>query len=687
MADESRRMRLRDPDGIDWAGLERASAADEPLRGLVRQLAEQADRAENPRDGDDMFFSPGSLYEESIPALPFLAGLAESGDGAVRVDALRLLGRLSTEANECPGDCRSPEWMPAFRGIVPRLLAMLSDPDVAVRRALVGVLASAVADAEPVVDALCAGGDDDEAVRIQSVLAVGGLAGRCSAAVLPEALTWLRDRCIEGSPQVAMAASVVLAGLVDAQRADVDVVTRAMSGTDVEAWRHVRDLPRPEHREAPAGTASRLLGWVDERLGDDVAARTALSAALARHRDADRRGAAIRTAANLAAGWRSAGAELLPVMAEHASDEAVKDRLHAMHVIAAMGPDAGDHTEALVAGLDDDRRLSSWTGDRMADVAAWGLAWRGDPRCLPHLIARLGDQGLVYGPGDLGASTRGYSTALPGVADVLAPLGDHAAALLPVIRDRLGDVPETPPAAHVRERPSRAEKGLVRLVGAWGEAGVPAVPELIGLLGGRLGVPAVEALAAMGPAAADAGPIIEEALRRGAYGGDRSDYLRRLAFARAHLKITGDPARLADAVRAQVGARSLPDDLLPYIADLGPHAADHEPWVRDFINSKLERVRFSAAYALGRMTGRPDAASLTLKRELDRLAEGDYHPASWGAVRLLVELGAAPHGRRRELRKIMDADRRHQYSGGWRSFTEDRELRSLAATLHDATAY
>ncbi|MES9602390.1 MULTISPECIES: HEAT repeat domain-containing protein [Actinomadura] len=671
-------MALSEPNEIDWARLRFASGGPGPLFDLVRELAEQTDMDEDPRNGGGGLFLPGSLYAESIPVLPALAELAASGEVGVRADALNLLARMSREAN----DHHDPEWESALRGVLPGLLALLDDPDAGVRLAATRVLAAAVGDPEPAVRALCGAWaeDDDEAVRLCAVLAVTNLARQCSAAILPEALIWLRDRAAKGSPHVRMAASVSLARLVGAERADPDAVTEAMAAPSVQVWRYVPELEPPDLLGLHSGTARQLVHWVDDRLGDDLAARIRLSAVLGRHGDADRRGEGVKIAAVLAAAWRSAAAELLPVLAERAGDDAVENALHALHVIAAMGPDAATHTDLLAARLDDDRRLGSGT-DLIADVAAWGLAWRGDPRCLPHLAARLGDEGLVYGPGDLGGGNLNwYSTALPGIADVLAPLGDHAAVLLPVIRDRLGDVPETPPYAHVRARPSRAEEGLVRLVGAWGAAGTPAVPELIGLLGSRLEAAAAEALAALGPAAGDAGPAVEEELRQRGHIGHRPDGLRWLALARAHWRITGDPARLIDAVHAQAGPRSLPEDLLPYIADLGPHAAAHEPWVRYFIDSRHERVRFAASYALGRI-GRPAVGSAVLASELDRLADGDHRPASLPAVRHLAALGTAPNGRRDELRAIMDADHRHRASGGWRSFTEDREMRQLAATL------
>ena len=679
-------MTLREPGDIDLARLERACGAAGPLLDVVRELAEQADRAENPRNADDELSVPRSLYAEAIPALPFLAELAESGEAEVRVDALNLLARLSREAN----DHRDPGWDSALRGVLPDLVVLLAAPEAGVRLAVTRALASAAGDPDPVVSVLCEvwDEDDDEAIRLCAVLAVADLAGLCSAAVLPEALIWLRERAAHGSPHVRMAASISLARLVEAERADPDAVIRALSEPDVEVWRYIPEPEPPDLVLSSRGTSQRLVHWVDDRLAEDLAARTRLCAVLTRHRDAGRRSEAINVAAALVAGWRSASAEMLPVLAEHAADEAVEDRLHALHVIAAMGPDAAAHTERLAAALDDDRRLNSSTDDRIADVAAWGLAWHGDPRCLPRLVDRLGAEGLVYGRGDLGGSFgNGYSARLPGAADVLAPLRDHAAALLPVIRDRLADVPETPPQAHMRARPSRAEECLVRLVGLWGEAGAPAVPELVGLLGGRLAVPAVEALAAMGPAAGDAAPVIEEAMRRDAGTGHRPGELRHLAFARAHWKITGDPARLAGLVGALAGPRSLPDHLLPYIAELGPHAAERAGWVRYFLDSNREWVRYKAAYALGRITGRPSTWAGRLARALGHLAEGVHHPASWEAVRDLAALGAAPNGYRRELRTILEADRRHRSSGGWRGFTEDREMRDLAAALLASTEY
>lgn len=675
-------MALQGLDEIDWAGLEHAHGAAGDVPGLLRRIAEGGEgAAEALRDLDDRLHDrDGPVRSAATAALPFLTELAESGDGSVRAGVLSLLGRLNEEVGAVPVPYHDPGWPAALRRVLPRIVALLGDPDATVRRTLTSTLATAVDDADLLVPALCGrwAEEDDEAVRLGVVLAVGRLARGCTADVLPEALIWLRERCARGDAQIRMAASIALAGLVEAQPADLDAVTRAVSEPDVEVWRHFLGLSPLELAGWPpqpvglfGGTAGRLFGWVEGRLGDDVVARTRLCTALAGHRDADRRSGALQAAAKLAAGWRSAAGALLPVLAEHTADEEVTARLHAAHVLAAMGPEAGSHTEALAARLDDEQRPYPDSDWRIGDIAAWGLAWRGDPRCLPRLVERLGAPDLGYGVDSThGSDGIAYSTFLPGVQDVLGPLRGHADALLPVIRDRLRGAPGRP-WYH------RVHSALAAALEAWGEAAAPAVPELVDLLATDARVPAAKALAAMGPAARDAVPVIEEMMRPRGWGGGFADRMWLVILRWAFWKITGDPGPAVSIVDAEIG--HLPE-LWPYVADLGPHAAHHEGRLRLALDSRNERERITAAYALCRVTG-GRAAPWTLSGEVGRLATGEYHPARWAAVRYLAELGAAPAGVARDLRKILDADGRHRTDGGWRNFSQDRELRELAAGL------
>ncbi|NED58864.1 hypothetical protein G3I24_49275, partial [Micromonospora aurantiaca] len=183
-------------------------------------------------------------------------------------------------------------WPDAWAAALPRVLSLLDDPDVAVRRELTSTLSSARADADTVVPALRArwGDEGDGAVRLGIIIATGELAGGCTAGVLREALSWLRDLRRHDDAQLRMAAEMALAEAVRTQRPDLGTLVAAVRG-DIGVWRDtpwVGDMPA-DLREFYGGGAARLLGRLARRLEDDTAACTELATAFIDSGDSDRR--------------------------------------------------------------------------------------------------------------------------------------------------------------------------------------------------------------------------------------------------------------------------------------------------------------------------------------------------------------------------------------------------------------
>jgi hypothetical protein len=344
---------------------------------------------------------------------------------------------------------------------------------------------------------------------------------------------------------------------------------------------------------------------------------------------------------------------LLPGVSALCADASPAARSYAVLLIAGL--DEGD-PDVLAARLGDGAPLSRYGDERVSDLAAWGLAWRKDPRCVPYLVERLaGTPPMV----DAFAGSV-LTTSPPSVLHSLAPLDGHADALLPAIRARMDD-PDT-------------GRTLARALEAWGEAAAPAVPELVRLLGTGAAVQAAATLAAIGPAASGAA----EALRRaGARDGGRTAQDRETRLAWALFKVTGDPGPLLSVVDA------LPPDRgwARLLADLGEHAAAHAGRLRPLMDSRDDWTRVDAARAYHAVTGDAETASEPLCREVYELARGEYFPVRWAAMRYLADMGPAPSTLGWALRAIVDSDRRHRNNGGWRGFAEDRELRALAARL------
>ena len=184
---------LRDLDRIDWTALRHAYGPAGDVPDLLRGIAEGAGPGDALDDLDvKIFHQGGFVCSAATAALPYLTAMAASPAIAVRPGVLELIGRLVHEANTPSrhGDRSHVDdgWPDAWTAALPGLLALLTDPDAAVRRELTSTLSAAAGDADTVVPALRGrwGAEDDGAARIGIVLAVGELAGGCSAASLPE---------------------------------------------------------------------------------------------------------------------------------------------------------------------------------------------------------------------------------------------------------------------------------------------------------------------------------------------------------------------------------------------------------------------------------------------------------------------------------------------------------------------
>ncbi|MFC5753803.1 hypothetical protein [Actinomadura rugatobispora] len=672
-------MTLPGLDRVEWSTLQHAYGSAGDLPELLQRIADDQDAPDAVFDLENKIYHQGGFVcSAATAALPFLVLLARTAEVTVRRGVVALLGGLAGQAVLAAPRHVDPGWRPAWRAALPRLLALLDDPDVDLRRGLARALSEAAADADPAVTALCDrySREEDRAVRIGIILAVGELTARCSAEVLPETAIWLRGLRAHADPQIRLAAAVALDKAIAAQRlgTDLDTLIEALGDDGIGVWRDV-----PWVGAMPAwlteyygGSAARLAGWVDRRLGDDATTRTEVCRAFIGNRDADRRVGAVRAAAEVFSTWRSPGERLLPALAERTADPAGAVRAYATHVLAAAGEETDRYRDLLAARLSDDQRLSRHGGGRISDIAAWGLAWRHDVRCLPHLLDRLGDRELGFGTAIVHGYTS-YATTLPAVHEVLAPLREHAGVLLPVIRERLRD------GGHELRR------ALAGLLEQWGEVSAPAVPELVDLLGTETHAQGALALGAIGPAAGSAGPVIERLLRRPSEPpGAWNARVSAVVLPWSYWRITGDPEPALAAIGGMLDAKSDEWGLQEHwrcLADLGTHATAHIDRIRGHIDRQNKWEQVLAAHALHRITGDPEPAVQVLCREIWPLASGEELPVTWAALRYLAETGATAEPCHWVLRDVLDSDRRHSTDGGWRRFTQDRELRELAAGI------
>jgi hypothetical protein len=616
-----------------WAALSPAQRGRIALSTLLDALSEPDRKAVAMAELDRRVLHPvGPDQDPATLVLPLL----EYASGEERV--LDLVAALAQEG-------LSPARRDALRAGVPLLLELAGDSQPRIRTAASAVLGELAWCADEIIPELL-GRFTVEAkpgVRSALVLAVGRLvAGAPRTIHRRRAMTWLRRRRTADDAGVRLVATAMAWRIGRVRRADLPALLGALPAAD------------PAMLDGVAAVTGGVSDWLADELGDDRDARVEVAARLF-DVPAGAGVAALRAAAGVIARWRSAAAVLLPAVAVRLSHSDPEVRGSAAHILAAAGPAASAHADALGKALAD-------PAARVADLAAWGLSRMGDPRGLPRLRNRalmgtsIFDVVQAYHP-------RGtYLFSAPGLLDVLAPLGPWAGKLLARIRSALSD------ADGYYQR-----RVLAEVLGRWGARAAPAVPELSALLDTDAARRACGALGAIGPGARSAAGRLVELVERG-----ESSRLR-LAAAWAHWRVSGEPdfalPVLGDALRGELGASTL-----PLLADLGPLAAVHANRVRALGLADNDWIRTEAARALWRLTGDPAESWVLLTAVLAPLAQGDATPVTRRALMLAGELpGPPPQAVSAVVRRVVRSDRRYTCYGDWRAIVDDAELADLAA--------
>jgi len=114
---------------------------------------------------------------------------------------------------------------------------------------------------------------------------------------------------------------------------------------------------------------------------------------------------------------------------------------------------------------------------------------------------------------------------------------------------------------------------------------------------------------------------------------------------------------------------------------MGTQAAQCTERLREIARSGDDWVRVEAAHALWRVCGDPAEPVAVLTELAQPLAEGHCVPVRVAAVRYLAAIGSPTDPTTAIAQAILDNPRRIAYSGSWRIFTEDEEVRAIAAHL------
>ncbi|PSL54053.1 hypothetical protein B0I31_107107 [Saccharothrix carnea] len=539
-------------DDVDWASLDHAygSAEDVPqtLRHAVSEDDEVAGEALEHLFGS--IYHQGTLYSATPWAVPFVARLAADPGTPRRVGLVHLLGAIAETGDASPevlADVRA-----ALARETARLLPLLDDPDVELRHVSTYLLGNLTPAAE-VLPAVRARRSRERSPRV-----VAGLLAAAGRVAPAESAEWLVGELAPARPAAVRAGAlwaIADAGLPWSGAATGAVVDCWLDGEPLRNWvwsaspfadvvARIDDAPFVE-----------LCRTLFER-GSADAARRAVEAAYAR---------CVRSRSA-----RAACAPLLATAVEHADVGVRVSAATAVRDVPAAAPLAADALAAVVAGPAPDVDSPE---EQLFELALEVLIALGDPRWRSPFTAAL-QAGCV-------------------VPDVIALLIDTAVpcdpVLLDAVRRRLAALPpEWARASDYdallgRMRWHNEVNTLTRLLHRWGADAAEAVPDLVAL------VPhdqwwAVRALAAMGPAATAAVPVLSRVRADPA-----ASWRHRLDCAEALTAITGDVGHVASCVAEAAVASPVPaaqtalrhglplDDLLPALRDLATTAAADDP--------------------------------------------------------------------------------------------------------------
>lgn len=634
---------------VVWSELEHnygdASDLPELLRGCASPDAEVAGPAVN-EVFNSLYHQGGWVCSAASAALPFLVDLAAGGAVHHRRFVVELIGRLAREAVTAKPEVVDPAWQPAVDALRPGLLALLDDPDPAVRREATLLLSDGVRHPDSVtalrrrwrVEA-------DRTTRCDLVRAFGVV------------LTWEPDEALRaelvallGGDDLQLSLAAVHA-LAESDPAvvppHVDMLVRAVLDPDSALW------------QDSAWIGGALVPATGELLAVDPVAATAFTLGISEDGEVDQRVASLAQAGTVLSEWRTATGAVLPLLGRRLDDDSPEVRYRAAALLACLGLDAKPCADRLADLAADPAARSSGNAITVGDAAVWALARQDDPRCLPGLVERLSGDRLGFGAAGAYHGRHMNLVMQPAVHEVLIPLRRHVDVLLGAVVERLA-----------RGREDKVLGwNLCEVVAAWGPAAEAALPAVADLLHDEGSLrPAAKAIGAIGPPAADAA----EALRNNT---------TEPAAAWALWRTGADPDFGIDTLVRHVAEGRGHHNAIALLADLGPAAGASTDRLRDLTRSDDDWTRAEAAHALWRVTEDPTDAVAALTDLAEPLATGDCLPVRITALRYLADLGAATERVTTLARSVLDNPRRIAYFGGWHTFAEDEEVRAAAARL------
>ncbi|MCX5397647.1 hypothetical protein [Streptomyces sp. NBC_00102] len=602
------------------------------------------------------------VNKAATEALPFLVALAADPGVRVRTDLLDLVKRLDEVARTAEPHRIDERWPAARLHQQPALLALLADGNAEVRRCALP-FARHVA---PLLERWRY--ETEPSIRLNLLWALGRAAagevrrGSLAGVTAEEVRAVFEGEVRDGSPAMRIAALEGWADLDhDVLERHSDLLVEVFAGGDVDETR--RDFEKlsylPEAEEFLSrenGLHGIMLGFAGAP-GPAVSFIVRLAGEAARNGDAPLLRAALESAWELLADHRSVEPALLPLAGSLLTCPDPGARLWAGYVLAVLGARSEPYADLLAALVDDEGEDELLEGT-VACQARWALTRIGDPRGLPGLVEQ------VYEPPYRAHYEEGYtweSPRLPGIDDVLGPLRDRADVLLPALREVMRWRTEE---QRLTGHSCSLTEHLLRVLTAWGEAALPALPEVVALLPHQRHL-AVEALLAMGPGAASA----EEAVRACAPGSGDPLYMEWCA-----LRVGGHTSA---AVRLAGEEMTSPERAVFLLGGFGPEAAPYAPRVREILDGSAGPTRLDAAVTLWSITGEPEPSASVLEEFVLPVADGGD---GWGsflaALRTLAEIGRITPEARAALHTVKGFDRRLTPGRDHSDILQDQTIRA-----------
>jgi hypothetical protein len=612
---------------------------------------------------DNLIYHQGGWICPAAPAvLPFVVELAADPRRAIRVEALELITSLASDAMRVGSQHVAPDWGPALDEATPTLLRLVSDGDPRVRRSAVYLAGVGGLHPGPATAALrsrldaeaVAGIRYDIICSLASAVAVrpDSDEARAAGADLTDVTLTAADQ------QMRLAAVHGLTKLGEPAERHVQLLVDAVTDAGVARWRDSAWLGpavAPVVRRTGALLTHNPPAALDYAIG------------VSRHGGADERIAILAHVAALMQEWRAVDHRLSGYLAGELDAAEPAARFRAAYLLAALGREAGPVADRAHELASDDSPVGFREQDTVSDAAVWALARAGDTRSIPFLRARLAGGRLGFAVQEVHYSKGAFTGAftMPSISAVVER-ADPGAELLDAAMGWLRSA---------RRNDLNMVSQFCRMSQTWGVRASAAVPDLRRVLRSAAvdrypGPAAAKALGRIGP---PAGAAVKELRRYAAQGSSVAVW--------ALWRVTGDQRDAAALLNSHPGG-NIRHGTLRLLADLGTLAAPLEGRFRELLRSRQEWARAEAAHALWCATGDSDAAVPVLASLTSPLRSGRLLPVSLAALRYLSAIpGAvsiAPEVRR-NAEAVLANPRRVAWSGDWRAYAEDDEVRAIAA--------